>query len=423
MNLVGLSTATFVSGLAALIVALGALHLLRVRMRRQVVDSLLFFRTAALQARPRVLGKKLARLGTFLLGAALLALAWTAFGEPMRSDAATSRVLVIDRTDAARAASADGRELAAVFAADAQAVADASALGPRGAVIVVGEATRGVLRADEPVAMLGERIAALPVGGAPSSIEEVLTAAAHTLRPGDELVLFGGPEHVAAQLDGIPVRRAAAPAATGVALPTPAAAPRRRIFAEDGLPQAIAFALAARDDVELVALRDADVAIAAASSALPATMPALRIETRSDGLLREARVTVDCDAPLSLRDRSRGERAGFRPSADEVLWVADPRHELALVAAGAKHVRVASSWFDDLAHRDVPLLIDAALRHVMASAVDRDSARNAPASSPARSGEPLATLGGSGALAPLLLGLALLLLSIDAFLLGRGRVA
>lgn len=419
MNLVGLSPAAFAIGLAALALTLGALHVLRVRMRRQVVDSLLFFRSAALQARPRVLGQRLARLGSFLVGLLLLALAWAAFAEPFASPAAASRVIVVDRSAAAQATTSAGTPLAAQFDAELAPLVDEFGLGPRGAVLAVGPSPRTVLRADEPSSRLAERLATLPIGGAPANVASAVVAAAKGLRVGDEVLVLGGPPRLPEELDGVRVRRAELPAAQ--AMPRAArSTPRLAVFVDDGLPDAIAFALEARGDVDRTTRDAAALAVVRDAATLPAKLPALIVESAAEGTLVELRVTADCPAPLSLRDRTRRATPGFRPRADETVWLGDARNELALVAASAGRIRIARALLDELLHRDVPLLLDAALD---ALRVDGPQSALPIAAVDARPADALDALGGSGAWAPLLLALGLAVVLLDAWLLSRGRVA
>ena len=61
MRLLGLTPAVFVAGLAVLAGTLLALHLLRVRVRRVTVETLLFFKSLGEVTRPRVLPGRPAR--------------------------------------------------------------------------------------------------------------------------------------------------------------------------------------------------------------------------------------------------------------------------------------------------------------------------------------------------------------------------
>ncbi|MBI5851077.1 MAG: hypothetical protein HZB39_08620 [Planctomycetes bacterium] len=410
MNLAGLSGTAFAGGLAGLLLALGALHLLRVRMRRQVVDSLLFFRSVALHARPRVLGRKLARLGSFLVAAAALALAWTAFAEPSAGDDAPSRAIVVDVTSAARASPrvAQAEQLAATLG-----------LGPRGVVVAAGAAPLAVLRPGEPTELLASRCEARFGDAPPSRVFDALVACAHALRDGDEIVLIGGPPQAPASIDGIPVRLAEATAAAAIDVAPPPGT-RLAVFVAEDVPAAIAIALDARGDVDRSAIGDAVVAIARTTATLPVAMPAVLVEDRDDGVVVEPRVTVACAAPLSLRDAARQSTPGFRPMPGESPWIVDARGEFALVAAQDSRVRIAGALLDDLTRRDVPLLIDAALEHVR----PRTTAPSLPiAAARTHAGDLLPGLGDSGTLAPLFLALALAVLLLDAWLLSRGRVA
>jgi hypothetical protein len=72
MNFFGLSPAAFAIGALVAAGALAVLHLLRVRLRRQEVDTLLFFRAAAAVQRPRSLLAKFSRPLAYLFGLLLL---------------------------------------------------------------------------------------------------------------------------------------------------------------------------------------------------------------------------------------------------------------------------------------------------------------------------------------------------------------
>ena len=418
MNLTGLGVGAFLGGLAALVLGLGGLHLLRVRMRRQVVDSLLFFRSAALQARPRVLGRRLARLGSFLLAAAVVALAWTIFAAPFGADAAPSRVIVVDRSAASAAVDEGGRTSASRFAEDAARIAAADALGPRGGVITVEGRARTVLRADEPVALLAERVDAVATGSDQTRLFDALIDAAHRLRSGDEIVVVGGPAHLPANVDGVAVRRAALfDAQLEPANTSERNAPR--VFVGVDLPAAVSFALEALG-IERTSLAEAEFAVVLANTALPKGKPAIVLVTRGDATVDEVRATRACPAALSMRDRTRGQSLAFALADGETPWICDPHDEFALAAATSTRVRAMPSLFDDLAHRDVPLLVEAAVRHLTGFG---RQATPTPTSVRAREADDLAAFAGSATLAPVLLAVALFLLALDAWLLGRGKIA
>ncbi|MFO1054673.1 MAG: hypothetical protein U1F36_20820 [Planctomycetota bacterium] len=420
MSLTGLGATSFLAGLASLMLGLGLLHLLRVRMRRQVVDSLLFFRSAAMRARPRVLGRRLTRLGSFLLCAALLSAAWTAFAEPRGSDAARSRVVLVDRTDVARARTVDGAPAAEAFVAEAHRIARSSALGPRGSVIAVGEATRCALRADEPAALLDERLGSMPVGGPPAALQQALVDVARSLRSGDQIVVVGGDTTPPSAIDGVTVVRAAMPALQAQdAMPADAKEQMPSVFVQDGIPAALGLAIDALG-LPRAPLDRATLAVVRAGQTLPDNTAAIVVEDGRE-TAHGVRATAACPAALSLRDRAGTDGPAFAPSGDEAVWVGDQHDRLALVSASAHRVRVVGNWFDDVSHRDVPLLVDAAVK-----ALTQRSRGRSGAALPARdavASPALESLGGSDALAPWLLACALLLLCADAFLLGRGRVA
>ena len=126
MTLFGLSPAAFAVGLAALFGGVALLHLLRVRLRRVEVDTLLFFQLAGALRQPRVLPGKPARWLSLLLAALAVFAAWTAFAEPRAGREAPSRVVVVEPA----AGELREQRLQTVRELVAQ-----GGLGPRGAVL------------------------------------------------------------------------------------------------------------------------------------------------------------------------------------------------------------------------------------------------------------------------------------------------
>lgn len=206
MTLLGLPLGGFLLGLAGLATALFGLHLLRIRLRRQTVDSLLFFRQVGTVHKPRVLLGRPSRWLSFLLGLLLLAAAWTAFARPRSTADGPSRVLLVDATAAARADA-----VGTALATQAAQIVDEAGLGPRGRVMMFGAGVSTVWQAGEPVERLGERLAAEPAGGSPAAVWTALQSAARELGPDDEIVVLGGPAALPDQVGGVPVQRARAP--------------------------------------------------------------------------------------------------------------------------------------------------------------------------------------------------------------------
>ncbi|MDA0932331.1 MAG: hypothetical protein O3C51_02630 [Planctomycetota bacterium] len=202
MNLLGLPPWMFATGLAGLAGTLLVLHMLRVRLRRQRVDSLLFFRQVGAVHRPRVLLGLPARLWSYLLGLALLAAAFTTFADPVDASDGPSRVVLVDASRGVDPTLRDQLSDAAL------AVAELDGLGPRGRVVAFGAAPRTVWNPTEPEERLGERLRELETGGAPDAFWSGLRAAASGLRDGDEIVVLGGPSALPTSIDDIPVRRA-----------------------------------------------------------------------------------------------------------------------------------------------------------------------------------------------------------------------
>ncbi len=118
MRFAGLDSAWVVAGGAALALALLALHLLRVRLRRVAVETLLFFRAVQTTRRPVVMPGRPARFGAYLLALAALLAGWLAFADPIHDRFGASRVIIH------RGAEESARALAAE-----------RGLGPRGAVL------------------------------------------------------------------------------------------------------------------------------------------------------------------------------------------------------------------------------------------------------------------------------------------------
>lgn len=208
MTLSGLSPWTFLVGALALAGSLVALHLLRVRLRRVEVDTLLFFRLAGALQKPRVLPGAPARWLAFLLALLGAWLGWAALAAPRAGLADRSRIVIVE-PDATTAAErvAQVQELLA------------AGLGPRGMVLAATSPPRVLLRAGEPVAAMTGRADALATGACARSTQAALQAAADQLGDGDELVWLGAE---AAALPGVtvahvPVARAPAVHVTDLA--------------------------------------------------------------------------------------------------------------------------------------------------------------------------------------------------------------
>ncbi|MCA8966442.1 MAG: hypothetical protein H6838_13180 [Planctomycetes bacterium] len=189
MTLFGLSPAAFAVGLAALFGGVALLHLLRVRLRRVEVDTLLFFQLAGALRQPRVLPGKPARWLSLLLAALAVFAAWTAFAEPRAGLEAPSRVVVVEPA----AGELREQRLQTVRELVAQ-----GGLGPRGAVLAAAPAPMVLLEAGEPAAALDVRAADLPLVAGKQDGVAALRAAQDRLRPGDEIVWVGASAPAAA---------------------------------------------------------------------------------------------------------------------------------------------------------------------------------------------------------------------------------
>jgi hypothetical protein len=339
MSLLGLPAWAYAAGLAGLAAALLGLHLLRIRLRRQTVDSLLFFRQVGAVHKPRVLLGRPSRWLSFALGMALLAAAWTAFAGPRGADGAPSRVVLVDAT--AQAPAGSSRSAALLRAVEALA-ADAG-LGPRGRIVAFGPGAVTIWSAGEPLGRGAERLAALPDRGTASSrIWAALGEAARSLRPGDEILVLGGPPDLPDRIDGIPLLRAAvedlsaAPAIVSVRLTdTPEAGGGRALRIEAGSgggPGAVRVELGAGEALA------ADIDTAAGATAvvelgpLPdRALPALEIlVTHGGGASARTRIDIPEARPL------RVHVGADRPPAVALAVEADPRLEPAADLAAAE---------------------------------------------------------------------------------------
>ncbi|MBK8975581.1 MAG: hypothetical protein IPM29_06620 [Planctomycetes bacterium] len=211
MILRGLSPTVLLAGLGVLAAVLLVLHLLRVRLRRETVDSLLFFRMLGQVQRPRMLFGLPSRWLAFVLALIASALLWGAAADPRLVPARPSRIVLIDSTAAAVAVADDGRPLRDHYADRAVAMCDEADLGPRGRVVAFGggdptTGVRTVLDAGEPSALLEQRLRDLDVAGPPDTLWAALRSAVADLTPDDEVVVIGGPTVLPAAFDGVPVR-------------------------------------------------------------------------------------------------------------------------------------------------------------------------------------------------------------------------
>jgi hypothetical protein len=195
MSLFGMSAMAFWLGLLGLAAGLFGLHLLRVRLRRVEVDTLLFFRLAGALQKPRVLPGRPARLLAYLLGLLVLGLAWLTVAAPRSGLGAPSRLVVVEP---ASLTAGGGDAAAATGLATAMELQQAG-LGPRGAIhaavmppallYAAGEAP-GLLAARWQV--LRQRVAAdAGIAGGTAASAAAAAAVAALARPGDELHWVG----------------------------------------------------------------------------------------------------------------------------------------------------------------------------------------------------------------------------------------
>ncbi len=184
MTLFGVSPLVFGMVAVALAAVVSALHLLRVRLRRVDVDTLLFFRLAGSVRQPRVLPGRPARWLAWLLATLAALAAWAAVADPRVDLQAPSRVVVLEPAPPG-----------AVWEARLAALHEVlrGGLGPRGAVLAAAAPPLLLLRADEPRRALAERLRALPERAATGTAVAALIRAADQLGPADEVLWIGGP--------------------------------------------------------------------------------------------------------------------------------------------------------------------------------------------------------------------------------------
>ncbi|MGE0144761.1 MAG: hypothetical protein AB7I19_15265 [Planctomycetota bacterium] len=420
MNPTGLHAGAWIAGALAVSVVAIALHFLRVRRRRVIIDSLLFFRGSAQTVRPRVLGSRLARYlslaVTMLAGLA----AWFAFAETRGDASAASRVVLVDVAGCGDLRVGD-RELSAVLLEEARSLVARAGIGPRGRVDVIGvEASIG-LRADEPARLLDERAHTVEAHRDSAAASAHLLAARAGLHAGDELVVFGGLDPLPDSIDGVTVRRGRMPAATAVAAPeTSPRALRVRVNAE--IPASLELAL---DSVAAERVEDGDADLIVTMSGTTTTIPALILDEGSRPGRGRLRTTTACRAPLSLRDRDAGTMSGFAMRTDEIAWVVDTQGDIAYVSesrvdSGSASIRIATSLLADGAHHDTPALLLTALRRLAPAAFPNPALpRGLAAFEPST---PEAALAGDD-LSWLLLCAILVLLAGDAWWFARGTSA
>ena len=449
MNLFGLSPLWFALGAAALAGALLALHLLRVRLRRVEVDTLLFFRLAGAVQKPRVLPGRPARWWAFLLALLALLAGWSAVAEPRVGLAQASRFVIVEPSDVDAPARL------------ARAAEFAAALGPRGRVVAATWPPQPLLVADEPIAMLAERGERLRAPATAAGRSAAFAGLADAWQPGDELLWLGAetaasfePQSVHVPVGAVPAvalrdlqwRRGEAGEATLVVVgdgelrgelrsagqvlaqaagggrielslptvpsgtadvelvlaglaqplvvPLPSAAPRRVAVAAD-VPGAVRLAVEAvlAVDGELVPAdgdADADVLVVAGERRAD-PRPQLVVDPGVGDGHRRPQLLAASPAACSLRDRERRAASALSPRTWRSVWIADAAQGDALAAAevvdGRCRVHVVDWLLEPVTHADVPLLLVAALREL----------GNVPADLLAVVGQPLRLPAGFGA--------------------------
>lgn len=428
MSWFGLSPTAVLTGAAVLAAIAVALHLLRVRLRRVEVDTLLFFQLAGTVRQPRSLPGSPSRWWSLLLLLLAMGAAWLVLGDPRGGQDAASRMVVVELAGGDPSRLGRAREVVAL------------GLGPRGVVVAATSPPTVLLRAGEPLALFDERYARLPASGDPHGGRAALASLAESAASWDQLVWLGSapppvgereiawvtPERagdaavtglrweredvalwqlVVAHDSATPVRlelrsgeqvlanaegaggrsttrlRPGPLPATGVvlrlvspvgshdlAVPLPAPA-RLRIGIDGALPDAVrrAIDLLVASDAELepVALADAEVVVTAAERLDP--RPQLVIAAGIGAAPRQPRVLPESPVALSLRDRRRASAPALPAVPGAVVWVRDEMHGEPLVSATADQglrVSVVEWLLTPESHADVPCLLSAALRQL-----------------------------------------------------------
>lgn len=183
MSLFGLSPAAFLLGALALLTALLALHLLRVRLRRVEVDTLLFFELAGSVRQPRALLGRPARWLAFLLAACALLAAWLAYADPRTGLDAPSRFVVVEPASG---------ELLELRLREAERWVRERGLGPRGAVIGASAPPATWLASDEPLELLAARATRAAFASDALAHARAIADVAARARESDEVVWIGG---------------------------------------------------------------------------------------------------------------------------------------------------------------------------------------------------------------------------------------
>ncbi|MBK9383456.1 MAG: hypothetical protein IPN34_01330 [Planctomycetes bacterium] len=183
MSLFGLSSTALLLGALALLATLFVLHLLRVRLRRVEVDTLLFFERLGSVKQPRALPGSPARWLAFALAAAALLATWLAFADPRSGLDEPSRFLVVEPAEGA---------LLAQRLDEAERWVRERGLGPRGAVIAAAATPTPWLRSDEPLELLRARAARAAHPSDAAAKARALAQIAARASERDEVVWIGG---------------------------------------------------------------------------------------------------------------------------------------------------------------------------------------------------------------------------------------
>jgi hypothetical protein len=179
MNLVN-PTALFLAALAAPIVAL---YILKVRLRRAPVSTLLFWRQIFDEKKPRSLWQQLRHWISLLLQLAFLALLVTALADPLfRWQQAQARrlVLVLDNSASMNATDAPTTRLEAARI-EARRLIEGMRVGDEMAIIVAGSLPQVVCGITDHERTLRQALDAVPATDGPTRVQEAVTLARRLL--------------------------------------------------------------------------------------------------------------------------------------------------------------------------------------------------------------------------------------------------
>ncbi|MBL8898619.1 MAG: hypothetical protein JNM84_13365 [Planctomycetes bacterium] len=310
MSFFGLSPAALLLGALALLAALFALHLLRVRLRRVEVDTLLFFERSGSVRQPRALLGSPSRWLAFLLAALALLATWLAWADPRTGLDRPARFVVIEPATGA---------LLEQRLDEAERWVRERGLGPRGAVIAAAATPTPWLASDEPLELLRARATSAAHASDGAAHARAFALLATRALAGDEVVWIGGPAPAHTGAFALREARIEAP----LALKWSAASWSHSFLAEPSVLQlelegrcseALTLALADANGSELAR---AEIAAGVFSAKLDSPTP--RVEDPSSVTLRVLRANAELGRFELPVPSARKQRIAFDPKLDESL--------------------------------------------------------------------------------------------------------